>query len=147
MHHGSETDQLSPGAPNRPIKTAMPIPKRDDEREERITTEIVVDCYNESEAWQGWRCYPIVPIRDSFSHVVVYSDSPELRQRHAERPALPLDLHLHLAQRIRRFVVVEHRGDSHTFTDLQRRPPPRADALRLIRTRELVVEIAQGRQF
>ena len=57
MHHGSETDQLSPGAQNRPIKTAMPIPKRDDEREERITMEIVVDCYNEHEAWSGWWCY------------------------------------------------------------------------------------------
>lgn len=57
MHHGSETDQLSPGAPNRPTITAMPIPKRDDEREERITMEIVVDCYNESEAWSGWWCY------------------------------------------------------------------------------------------
>jgi hypothetical protein len=35
----------------------MPIPKRDDEREERITMEIVVDCYNEHEAWSGWCCY------------------------------------------------------------------------------------------
>ena len=35
----------------------MPIPKRDDERDERIAMEIVVDCYNESEAWQGWWCY------------------------------------------------------------------------------------------
>ena len=35
----------------------MPIPKRDDEREERITMEIVVDCYNEQEAWSGWWCY------------------------------------------------------------------------------------------
>jgi hypothetical protein len=35
----------------------MPIPKRDDEREERITMEIVVDCYNEHEAWSGWWCY------------------------------------------------------------------------------------------
>jgi hypothetical protein len=35
----------------------MPIPKRDNEREERIAMEIVVDCYNESEAWQGWWCY------------------------------------------------------------------------------------------
>ena len=33
------------------------MPKRDDEREARITMEIVVDCYNESEAWQGWWCY------------------------------------------------------------------------------------------
>ena len=35
----------------------MPTPKRDDEREERITMEIVVDCYNEHEAWSGWWCY------------------------------------------------------------------------------------------
>jgi hypothetical protein len=35
----------------------MPIPKRDDEREERITMEIVVDCYNEHEAWSGWWSY------------------------------------------------------------------------------------------
>ena len=35
----------------------MPIPKRDDDREERITVEIVVDCYNEHEAWSGWWCY------------------------------------------------------------------------------------------
>ncbi|MBI5767766.1 MAG: calcium-binding protein [Verrucomicrobia bacterium] len=35
----------------------MPIPKRDYEREERIAMEIVVDCYNESEARQGWWCY------------------------------------------------------------------------------------------
>ena len=35
----------------------MPIPKRDKEREERITMEVVVDCYNEHEAWSGWWCY------------------------------------------------------------------------------------------
>lgn len=35
----------------------MSTPKRDEAREERITMEIVVDCYNESEAWQGWWCY------------------------------------------------------------------------------------------
>jgi hypothetical protein len=35
----------------------MPKPQRDDEREERIAMEIVVDCYNESEARQGWWCY------------------------------------------------------------------------------------------
>lgn len=32
-------------------------PQRDEEREERIMMEIVVDCYNESEAWTGWHCY------------------------------------------------------------------------------------------
>ena len=32
-------------------------PKQEDDREERITMEIVVDCYNESEAWTGWFCY------------------------------------------------------------------------------------------
>ena len=35
----------------------MPTPKRDEAREERITMEIVVDCYNEHEAWSGWWCY------------------------------------------------------------------------------------------
>jgi hypothetical protein len=35
----------------------MPAPKRDEAREERITMEIVVDCYNEHEAWSGWWCY------------------------------------------------------------------------------------------
>jgi Calcium binding len=32
-------------------------PKREDEREERIANEIIVDCYNEHEAWTGWYCY------------------------------------------------------------------------------------------
>lgn len=32
-------------------------PKQEEEREERITMEIIVDCYNESEAWTGWFCY------------------------------------------------------------------------------------------
>ena len=32
-------------------------PKREEEREERITMEIIVDCYNEREAWTGWFCY------------------------------------------------------------------------------------------
>lgn len=32
-------------------------PPRDEEREERIEMEIVVDCYNEHEAWSGWQCY------------------------------------------------------------------------------------------
>jgi hypothetical protein len=31
--------------------------KRDEEREERITMEIVVDCYNEDEQAAGWYCY------------------------------------------------------------------------------------------
>ena len=35
----------------------MPTAKRDEAREERITMEIVVDCYNEHEAWSGWWCY------------------------------------------------------------------------------------------
>lgn len=35
----------------------MPIPKRDEEREERIAMEIIVDCYNEHEAWSGWSCH------------------------------------------------------------------------------------------
>jgi len=32
-------------------------PAEDPEREERITMEIVVDCYNESERASGWFCY------------------------------------------------------------------------------------------
>ena len=32
-------------------------PKRDEEREERISTEIVVDAYNEEERSMGWYCY------------------------------------------------------------------------------------------
>lgn len=32
-------------------------PKHDDEREERITMEIIVDAYNESEVRTGWYCY------------------------------------------------------------------------------------------
>jgi len=31
--------------------------KRDPEREERITMEIVVDCYNEAEQAMGWYYY------------------------------------------------------------------------------------------
>jgi hypothetical protein len=31
--------------------------KPDPAREKRIAMEIIVDCYNESEAWQGWWCY------------------------------------------------------------------------------------------
>jgi Calcium binding len=32
-------------------------PRRDDDREERITMEIIVDAYNESEVCTGWYCY------------------------------------------------------------------------------------------
>jgi hypothetical protein len=32
-------------------------PKKDAEREERISMEIVVDCYNEDEQAAGWYCY------------------------------------------------------------------------------------------
>ncbi len=32
-------------------------PKRDEEREERITMEIVVDAYDENERAMGWYCY------------------------------------------------------------------------------------------
>jgi hypothetical protein len=35
----------------------MPKSKIDQAREERITNEIVVDCYNESERFSGWCCY------------------------------------------------------------------------------------------
>ena len=35
----------------------MPKSKIDRVREERITNEIVVDCYNESERFNGWFCY------------------------------------------------------------------------------------------
>ena len=37
--------------------TKPPRSPRDDAREERIDNEIVVDCYNEHEAWSGWCCY------------------------------------------------------------------------------------------
>jgi hypothetical protein len=33
------------------------MPKQDKAREERIAMEIIVDCYNEGEAWHGWWCY------------------------------------------------------------------------------------------
>jgi Calcium binding len=36
---------------------AMPKSKIDQAREERITHDIVVDCYNESERFSGWCCY------------------------------------------------------------------------------------------
>jgi hypothetical protein len=32
-------------------------PDKDEEREERITMEIVVDCYNAEEQATGWHCY------------------------------------------------------------------------------------------
>ncbi|PTY01615.1 calcium-binding protein [Verrucomicrobia bacterium LW23] len=32
-------------------------PEPEEEREERIAMEIIVDCYNESEAWSSWCCY------------------------------------------------------------------------------------------
>ncbi len=35
----------------------MAKPKIDKIREERITMEIVVDCYNEAERFTGWYCY------------------------------------------------------------------------------------------
>lgn len=35
----------------------MPPSKRDEAREERIAMEVIVDCYNEHEAWSGWWCY------------------------------------------------------------------------------------------
>ena len=35
----------------------MRAPKQDEKREQRIAMEIVVDCYNESEAWSGWWYY------------------------------------------------------------------------------------------
>lgn len=40
--------------PTRRFKT---MPKPDQAREERITMEIVVDCYNETEVWSGWFCH------------------------------------------------------------------------------------------
>ena len=83
-----------------------------------------------------------MPIRDGFSRLIVYSHTPDLRQGHAEGPALPHDLYQDLAQRRCRFVVIEHSSEAHTFADFQRRPPPLADALHLKRTRQLAVEIA-----
>jgi hypothetical protein len=35
----------------------MAKPKSDKIREERITMEVVVDCYNEAERFAGWFCY------------------------------------------------------------------------------------------
>jgi hypothetical protein len=37
--------------------------KIDQTREERIHTEIIVDCYNESERYSGWNCYLKVEAR------------------------------------------------------------------------------------
>jgi hypothetical protein len=36
---------------------AMPKSKIDKAREQRITNEIIVDCYNESERFTGWYCH------------------------------------------------------------------------------------------
>src|SRR4051794_34624422 len=42
----------------RPEKAkARTKPQKDEEREERITMEIVVDAYNEDERAMGWYCY------------------------------------------------------------------------------------------
>jgi calcium binding protein len=37
--------------------SSMPKSKIDESREERITNEIFVDCYNESERFKGWYCH------------------------------------------------------------------------------------------
>ena len=74
--------------------------------------------------------HPIVPVCDRFRRLLVHSYAPELRHGHAECPALPFDLHLHLAQRIRRVLVVEHPDDGHAFTHFQRRRAVFPNALR-----------------
>ena len=57
LQYGLETTRAKLESRNKPTYLTLPIPKRDKAQEDRITMEIVVDCYNESEAWSGWRCY------------------------------------------------------------------------------------------
>ena len=40
-----------------PTRPPVPAPEIDEEREERLARVIVVDCYNEYEAWQGRWCH------------------------------------------------------------------------------------------
>ena len=52
-----------PAKPKKPKKgSAAPranlkLPKKDPKREQRITYDIIVDCYNSEEAVMGWYCY------------------------------------------------------------------------------------------
>ena len=50
-----------------PGRKARAEPPRDEERERRITMEIVVDCYNEEEQAMGWYCYLEEKLGDGFT--------------------------------------------------------------------------------
>lgn len=52
-----EDRPIIPASRNQQTRPTMRAPKQDAEREERITMEIIVDCYNEHEAWSGWFCH------------------------------------------------------------------------------------------
>ena len=54
---GSKVVTIANGIPVSPSENDKRRPKRDDDCEERITMEIIVDAYNESEVWTGWYCY------------------------------------------------------------------------------------------
>jgi hypothetical protein len=49
----------------------MPKPKSDKAREERITNEIIVECYNESEQFTGWYCHLEEKLKFPFSGLCI----------------------------------------------------------------------------
>ena len=49
----------------------MPKSKSDKAREERITNEIIVDCYNESERFTGWYCHLEEKLKFPFSALCI----------------------------------------------------------------------------
>jgi hypothetical protein len=73
----------------------MPKSKIDQAREERITNEIVVDCYNESERFSGWYCYLEDKLKFSFRARCVVTNPVLLEKTKAEYQARIDDLNSH----------------------------------------------------
>ena len=65
------TEKLKVGRLTYIPNLAMPKSKIDKAREERIRNEIIVDCYNESERFNGWYCYLEEKLKFPFSALCI----------------------------------------------------------------------------
>ena len=106
--------------------------KRDEEREQRITDEIVVDCYNEDERATGWSCYLGDQLQKTMGFASVLADDPDLPaelRRFAENAVQGVRDADETLRRLLRLTRLEENVQlaGHPIVDLERSSEPEAD--------------------
>jgi hypothetical protein len=103
----------------------MAKPERDDEREERITMEIVVDAYGSEERITGWHCYLGEQIQFPFQAMCVLKRSMSPLKVKDKVEVIDMADQDDCAAEM--FVLIRWQGDSLAVPLSQLKPVPKTD--------------------